>query len=535
MREYIRLQLKLKWGYNRNNDKKSAIMTILASLIAVAIVLALVWVLTFVLRSSLDVSAKRLCVLYLTVIMAGLTVVAVGMQIKRLYKPADLLITARFPLTPFRLFVSGLLLNYIDLCIYSTVLLLPVAVVFGVAMQCFTFLYALGILLGVILMPLIPFALSVLIAIPVVYVMNFLEKYDVVRLILFIAFLVGCFFLYNYILTVLAQFFIHRNWETGTLEIWDRLLVALDSYYNPAYYLGNVMFFDNFWLGFGVLIGAAVVLTAGGVALARIVCDKLRLKALEEGIGVRRRKSDIDSYGSARAIFRFTFNEILRNKTYFYFYLGVAISTPVMVFFCDRLVEMVGRAQVGDGINFGAAMLTLSVFMAMICSFAASVLSVDGKTLYISKLVPVPYRKQLMIKSLLYVGVGVVALAISTIVMGSLGFVNALEMTVLLITQLLFTVGLVFNGINLNLANPNLKPKANGEVEEINITYMLLIGFVIAAILGATSLIFPLVYKESGGAAWAYAIAVGAAFIYAAVNTLVFWFTAEKMYRKIEI
>ena len=50
-------------------------------------------------------------------------------------------------------------------------------------------------------------------------------------------------------------------------------------------------------------------------------------------------------------------------------------------------------------------------------------------------------------------------------------------------SQLVLTVGFVFNGIDLNLANPNLKPKANGEAEEINITYMLLIGLAIAAIL----------------------------------------------------
>ncbi len=533
MREYLKLQLKLKWGYNRNNDKKSAVMTVLASLIAVVIVLALVWALTFVLRASLAVSAKRLCVMYLTAVMAGLTVAAVGMQVRRLYRPGDLTITARFPLTPFQIFVSGLLLNYIDLSIYSTVLLLPVMIMFGVAMQCFTALYVLGILLGILLMPLIPFALSVLIAIPVVYVTNFLERYDAVRLVLFIAFLVGCFFLYDRILTDLAGFFIHRDWETGTLEIWDKVLAGLDSYYNPAYYLGNVMFFERFWLGLGVLLGAGVVLTAAGVVLARIVCGRLRIKALEGGFGARRRKSAIDGYGSTRAIFRYSLKEILRNKTYFYFYLGVAISTPVMVFFCNRLVELVGEAQIGSGVNFGAAMLTLSVFMAMICSFSASVLSIEGKTAYISKLVPVPYRRQLTVKGLLYVGVGIVALAISTIVMGSLGFVNASEMAVLIITQLLFSVGLVFNGINLNLGNPNLKPKANGEVEEINITYMLLIGFAIAAILGAAALIFP--RTAEGGAAWAYGITVAVAFAYAVINALIFWFAAEKRYRKIEM
>ncbi len=533
MRDFIRLQLKLKWGFNRNNSKNNAIMTAIAAFFAVAIILALVWGLSFVLNQSLQVTAKVLSGLFVTILMIGLTVVATGMQINRLYRPGDLHITARFPLSPFKVFVSYLIINYIDLTIYSVILLVPVMMVFGWAVHCITFVYVLGVLLGAILLPLLPFGLSVLIAIPVVYATTFLERYNIVRLILFIVFLVGCFLLYDYILTILASFFIHRNWETGTLEIWDKLLAGLDSYYNPAYYLGNVMFFERFWIGFGSLIGASIVLMAIGIALAKVTCDKLRRKALEGGFGAYQKRTAIDGYGSARAIFRFSFKKILQDKAYFYFYLGVAISTPVMVFFCDRLVGMVGEAQIGSGINFGAAMLTLSVFMAMISSFSASILSVDGKAFYISKLVPVPYRKQLAIKGLLYIAVGIVALAISTIVMGSLSFVNAAEIAVLVVTQLLFTVGLVFNGINLNLSNPNLKPKANGEVEEINITYMLLIGFAIAAVLGATTLIFPRLLES--GAAWAYGISVGIAIVYATVNMLVFWFTAEKMYRKIEM
>ncbi len=532
MGEFIRLQLKLKWGFNRNNNKASAIMTAVATLLAVAIALALVWALSYVLKTNVLVTAKRLSVLYITIIMLGLTVSATGMQMKRLYRPSDLLITARFPLSPFKLFVGYLVINYIDLCIYSAVLLLPVMIVFGIAMQCFTFVYFLGVLLGVILMPMIPFGLSIFLAIPMVYVNSLLEKHGIVRLILFILFLVGAFVLYYYLLTILAQFFIHRNWEEGTLEIWSKLLEALDGYYNPAYYLANVIFFERFGLGFGVTFGAGAVLSAGGIALARVVCNKFRADALDGGSSLSARRTGLDEYGDARAIFRYQFKEILRTKTYSYFYLGVAISTPVMVFFCNRLVTMVGEAQIGTGINFGASMIVVAVFMAMICSFTGTVLSVEGKNFYITKLVPVRYRKQLLIKGLLNIAVSAVALAISAIVLGALQFLTAVEMVVLVVTQLILAVGLVFNGINLNLANPNLKPKANGEAEEINITYMLLIGLALAALIGAGSVIFPKILEN--GALAAYLTSVFVALAYTAVNTLVFWFTADKKYRKIE-
>ena len=532
--QFIRLQLKLKWGFNRNNDKTSAIMTAFASFLAVAAALALVVVLTFVLKTSLSVDIKKLSQLYLTVIMLGLTVVATGMQVNRLYKPGDLLITARFPLSPFKLFLSYLILNYIDLTIYSVILMLPIMVAYGVAAQCISVVYIIGVIFGALLLPMFPFALSVFLAIPIVYLGTFLQKYGAIRLVIFIAFLVGCFVLYYYILTALAKFFIHRDWETGTLEIWENLLNGLNGYYNPAYYLANVIFFKDFGIGFGGLIGASAVLTGAGVALASVVCTDIRTKALENGFGGYKRMSKIDDYSSTRAIFRYTFREILRTKTYSYFYLGVAISTPVMVFFCNRLVTMVGEAQIGKGINFGASILVISVFMAMICSFAATVLSVEGKKFYITKLVPVPYRKQLVIKSVLNVCVSLVALIISAIVMGALKFINGKEIAVLIVSQVLLAIGLVFNGVNMNLANPTLKPKANGETEEINITYMLLIGLVIAAGLGSASILFPRVYENNNGALWAYLFCVGVAFVYALVNVLVFVFTANKKYQKIE-
>ena len=107
-------------------------------------------------------------------------------------------------------------------------------------------------------------------------------------------------------------------------------------------------------------------------------------------------------------------------------------------------------------------------------------------------------------------------------------------MWVLIGTQFVLAAGLVFNGINMNLANPNLKPKANGEAEEINITYMLLIGLVLAAIIGAGCIILPRVYEENG-AMLAYMGAGAVAAVYMLINVVVFFCTANKKYRKIEV
>ncbi len=534
MFDFIRLQFKLKWGWNKNNSKGNAIMTSVAVLLAVAICLALVWGLSYVLRESLHVEPRQLSVMYITLLLIGLTIFATSMQISRLYRPADLKITARFPLSPFKIFVSNLILNYIDLTIYSAIFLVPMMLVFGWAMGCITASFVFGIILGVIFLPMIPFALSTLLAIPIMYISSLLKKYNVIQLIIFIIFLAGLFTLYYFVLTALAKFFINRNWEQGTLDIWRNLLTQLDKLYNPGYYLSGIIFFHKFWMSFGIIIGATIVLSAIGIVLAKFVYVHIRTKQLDSGDGAIRKTSKLDDYGSGFAILKHTLLDILHTKSYSYFYLGVAIATPVMVFFCDRLVSLVGTASIGSGINFGASILVVSVFMAMISSFSAIVLSIEGKNFYITKLVPVSYRKQMLVKSAINVAVSLGALLISVIVLAALQFISAIEILVLVICEVLFVIGAVFNGANINLSNPNIKPKANGEAEEINVTYMLLIGLVISALFGGLSIIFPKMYMANG--AWiTYLVIISIALIYALVNFLVFYFTVNKKYRKIEV
>ncbi len=531
MFDFIRLQLKLKWGLNRNNSKSNAFITSLVALVAIAIVLALVWGLSFVLQTSIAVTAKQLSVLYLTISMIGLTIVATSMQVKRLYRPADLTITSRFPLSPLKTFASALILNYIDLLIYSTILLVPMMLVFGFAMNCISVSYVFGIILGIIFFTVVPFALSIFLAIPIMYLGALLKKHNIISLVLFILFLVGLFVAYYFILNALAQFFIHRNWEIGTLEIWQNLINGLNAYYNPAFYIANIMFFDQFWIGLGATLGIGLVFITIGVLIAKNVYTKIRTKVLDGGEDVYKRFSQIDNLSGSQAILKHTLNEIIHTKTYSYFYLGVAIATPVMVFFCNRLANVVGTAQLGSGVTFGASMIVISVFMAMISSFAATILSIEGKRFYITKIIPVSYRKQLLVKGSVNVMVSLGVLLISSIVLVALQFINLTELAVLVSSQILFSIGLVFNGINLNLANPNLKPKANGEAEEINITFMLIIGLLMAALLGAGGLLLPKILPV----VYAYLIIIAAAFIYSIINILIFWFTVDKKYRKINI
>ena len=531
MKEFLRLQLKLKWGINRNNSKITAALMSVASILVVVTMLVLIYVLASMLINTLDIAAMQIAQLFLVIIEIALTVMAISMQVKRVYRPTDVHITSRFPISAFKIYISNLVLNYIDLAIYSFILIIPVMIVFGIAAKIISVTYILGIALGAFFAPLIPFAVSLLVSIPIAYVSLKLEHHNIISLIIFIVFLIGAFTLYNYVLTILADYFINSQMTEDTVDVWQSVLNVLGSPYNPLSYLANVIFFYDVWAGIGITIGTALVLGTVGIFISRPVYKSVNLKAREGDADYFRAQSKVDNYGPMLAQLRYGFKQIIRTKTYAYFYLGIAIATPVMVFFCNRLVIQVGQAQIGAIVNYGASLLVIAAFVAMISSFAGNVLTMEGKNFYLTKLIPVSYKNQLLIKGFLNFCVSVGALLISCIILASLKFISAGEMFILLGIQTVFAAGAVFNGLNLNLANPNLRIKVNGESDEINIIIMMLLGLVISALLGAGNIIAPFFMPS-----WAkHLITAGVVLIYAGINILIFFLTADKKYRSIEL
>ena len=326
-------------------------------------------------------------------------------------------------------------------------------------------------------------------------------------------------------------YFIYKN-VTDSGGVWEKVLSALASPFNLSEQIGRVILFEGLSAAAaaGIVVGASVLLSAAGVALAKPVYERVRRRLLESGERAFTRRSSVTDRGVFAAMFGHEFKEIVRTRVFAYFYLGVAVATPVMVFFCDRLVSDVGAAQLGEGVNFGASMLVIAAFMALINAFSAASLSREGEKFFITKLIPVPYRTQLLIKGLVNLIVSAGALVISVVVIVSLGFVTAAEAAVIAAAGLLLSCGFVLNGLNLNLANPSIRVRSDGGFNEANVTLMMVIGLFLSAAVGIAAIVLPFFIAE-----WlAYLAAAAVALLYAGANFVVFWFTAQKKYAAVE-
>ena len=409
MLAFIRMQMKLRWGRESGGDKKSLILSGVVAVVTVAVSLALIYVLTSVLGANVSSGDKSVLVLFITVIEIALIVSGIGMQIRWLYKPSDLKITAQFPLSPFKMFAANLVLVYINLQIYAAVLMIPVLTVASAALGIFGWKFALGLIVAAVLAPMVPFALSAVLSLPVMYMLSVLENRNIIKLAIFVVVLAGFFVLYNFVLTFLADYFIYKN-VTDSGGVWENV------------------------------------------------------------------------------------------------------------------------PQLGEGVNFGASMLVIAAFMALINAFSAASLSREGEKFFITKLIPVPYRTQLLIKGLVNLIVSAGALVISVVVIVSLGFVTAAEAAVIAAAGLLLSCGFVLNGLNLNLANPSIRVRSDGGFNEANVTLMMVIGLFLSAAVGIAAIVLPFFIAE-----WlAYLAAAAVALLYAGANFAVFWLTAQKKYAAVE-
>lgn len=528
---YLRLHFRLQFGRDKKADKKSVVITALMGIAACVVVLFLAKYFFDVINTQFSsISPRDFAVAVMTIVEVVLIVFGVSLEIKFFLRPQDVHISARFPMSSLSLFVSQLLIVYIYLWGLSFVGLLPLMLIFGWSAGILSGAFVGWLVLAMFFAPMIPFAVATILVVPTMFVLNLLNNQNVVKLIIFLIVLAGLFVLYSFVLNFLAEYYIHQRIDSKTQDAVVLFVQSLNNGWNFFVYPNNILFGVDVLKSIGIILSITVVLLSAGIGIAIPVYSRVRESVLEGRRGIFSKKTKISSNNAFWAIFRKEFKQIIRTHTYSYFYLGIAITTPVMVFLTNNVLQKIGEAQIGSGVAFGVSILVVLAFMSMINSFAASSISREGRQFYITKIVPVDPHTQLLSKGLLNVFVSLGALLVSVIILCAMKFIAVVEGVVVFFVGLIMAFGIIFCGFNLNLRNPSLSVGANGEGSQTNGTILMFLGFLLSAIIGVLSIVmaFFVEYK------YIYLIIVFLALIYAAINVLVFFLSANKKYSRIE-
>lgn len=528
---YIGMHFKLLLRADKNVDKKSRVMTSLLGAIVVVVGLALCYLMFDVISGQFltKISPKEFSVLWYTVLGVVLLVIGISMELKLYLNAKDLKLIARLPMSPLSQFVAHLIIVFVYMLCVSIFATMSVMCIYGLKMDLLSVAYVLRVLLSAIFAPIVPFGIATLLVVPTMYFVVSLQNHNVLKLIIFLIIIAGVFVLYSILLNFLAEYYIHQKVDIGAQTKLVSLIVSLGNGWNFFSYLSAIAFGEGLWAGMGIILSSGLVLLGLGILIAIPIYDRIRLQTIEGKKKIFFRASKISEDSPFWAIFKKEIKEIIRTTGYSYFYLGVAIVTPIMVYLTNSLIGKVGKAQMGGSIAFGVSLLVVLAFVSMINSFAGSAISREGKQFYITKIAPVDFRAQLLAKGLVNFVVSIFAVIVSLIVLCSLKFITIIEGLVVLGSALLLTIGSIFNGFIINVSKPNIK-SGDGDESQSNALTVMLLGILITAIDGILGIY--LSFFISVG--YTYLILLGITFLYAIINTILFLTLTTKRYQNIE-
>ncbi len=524
------MYFKLLLSTDKNVDKKSRIMTSVLGILSVIVGLALCYLVFDVISGQFlsKFTPKEFSVLLYTVLGVVLLVVGISKELKFYLNAQDMQIVARLPMSPISQFVAHLIIVFIYLLAISVVCTMSVMCIFGAKLGILNVGYVFKVFLSSVFAPLVPFAIATLLVVPTMYVVVSLQNHNIIKLIIFLMAIAGLFAVYSLLLNFLAEYYIHQKVDVKYQDGLIGIILSLSNGWNFFSYLSNIAFGEKLWAGMGIILLAFIVVLSLGILIAVPIYDRIRLQTLEGKKKIFSKTCKITGDRPFTAIFKKEIKEIIRTTGYSYFYLGIAIVTPIMVYLTNSLIEKVGKAQMGGSIALGVSVLVVLAFVSMINSFAGSVISRENKQFYITKIVPVDPRVGLLAKGLVNFIVSIFAIVVGLVVLCAKQYVTIAEGFVVLGSALLFTMGVILNGFNINVSKPNIN-SGDGESQSNTMSTMLM-GLLITATEGFLG-IYLSFFVNVG---ITYAVLLGISLVYAVINTLVFVFKSKKKYLKIE-
>ena len=437
----------------------------------------------------------------------------------------------KLPLNGKMIFFAKITYLFIYEFIFSTFLTLPVFILFGVKTIQSTMFYVM-LLPNAIFFPIIPFLVGVLLSVPAMYVVGFLKNKFVVMLFLYILFVAVGFTLYTYALKFIMEI-LNTNDISSILQtqvIMDIKFIS-NILYLPLLFKNSLLLY-RFWPSAIINITIVLVLFVVVMYFANQAYLKILLSNVENDTNTYKHKSQIKDRKIARALFFREFVTIFRSVNYSFQYLTIIITTPLMVFFSSQIASSIGVGQVGQGILPGITILVLLMFLSMGTSFAATSITREGGNFFHTKIIPVSFTKQIVVKFLLYVIVSVPSILISCLVLSFAGFLSYQSSMLIALAVCLIIIGSISSSILLDIRKPQFMFLDGKEVTNTNanINTSISIGFLIAILMGIGAIVVSMFVSISA----IYLVLYGFGVPYCLIEVFRLFFKLEKRYRSIE-
>lgn len=535
MSQFITL-LKLEFLTKRNRTGKGAkifpriikwlILVLGAGIIGGVVLFAFNSVIKTCLKADIG---EEFLIFFIFIVQLAQLLFGLSLTTKTLYfgQDDDLM---KLPIKGITIFLSKVAYLYIKEFFFSFVIGVPVFIEYGILSGQGTLFYCMLPIVSVLL-SLIPFLIALVLSVPAMYVVGYLKNKFIVMLVMYIVIVAVGFFLYSSVLKFILAV-LQSNDASAVFS--STLVVGIKSVANFLYL---PILTKNILLGYRIfeslLISFTLCLLMGTVILyiANKIYLKILLKNSEENHSFSK-KIKIKDRSVSKALFFREFLTIFRSVNYSFQYLTIVITTPLMVYFSNSIASNIGVESIGKGVLPGISVLVLIMFLTMGTSFAATSITREGGNFFHTKLIPVPYKKQVFVKFMLYVMVAIPSVLVSCFTLAIFNFLSYLDAFLIALAVMFVIVGNVSSSISLDIRRPQFMYLDGKEVTQAtkNVSQTLSQGFIIAAIMGVGGVVVSMIF----GIPSLYLVLFGFSVPYIAVEVFRLFFKIEDRYRRIE-
>ncbi len=543
----LKMEFRGKFGLGKSPSRKAwgvfALNLVFDAIIYCVYVLATYFVSSMILRGSVPMRYEFLVVATVASMLVQLFT-CTGNIIKTLFYDVDNELLLRFPIDGMELYMAKATFVFINNLIVSFLFTLPLYVFYGVFTGANVGYYFIGIVISIFI-SFIPFFIANIIAVPVMYLNNHLQNKFGLKLALTIILLVAAFSIYMLLLRGILEYYQTANANVLFSEEFLLKVKSIASSFIPASWFANILYGEK--VGLSVLF--SILITAGIGALSLALSWRsyynILLKSLERGreaFTKKRVKNTVKS--QFRTVFDTELKVIFRSFNYSFQYLAMAIAAPFMVYFCNNLAVAVGDAAVGGAIIPGLTLMVVLIFDTIIVSFASTTISRNGATFYLTKIMPIPYKLQMLAKMTLYFMVAASSSLLSCLVTWAAfggekygNFMGFVDVVGIFFISAFIIISQSCVAILSDMKKPVFDVNGEGELTNPskNVSNSIILGIAIAVIYGLIAMVFS--YLPMGamdmGIRGIYLILNGVSLVIAAITVTVLFLTVDKKYDRI--
>ena len=489
--------------------KMKAFIWFLKICITVAVTAVILFLLSF-LRKTFQVSpSKDMFVSFIFVTQIITLFSCMSSMISILYTSKDNTMLLAFPCTYGEIFLSRIVVYTVEELKKSLYFLVPILLAFG--LQGGGTSYWLLVIPTWFMLCLYPVLIGALLSIPLIYIKRFLERHVGIYAVFVIGLIVGAFagvtILLNKLPDPLRLVAIYGEF-IAKLEGWFASMRSVSLWYS---FIGSALFGEKIYVYFPIAIAIFLAFAVVCFMIARPFYFKAVSSTVEAGRTKRHKHRKHRVNNLFLTFFRKELKLFFRNSQSVNSAVITILMFPFISYVFNFILLVINKNALGDFMSIAFnVMITLSVLSANNAQ-ASSAISSEGNEFAVLKTAPSNTAVICWAKIAVTTLVNFVAIAVTFIMLTFTTNLTTTDLILMVMLLVVITMGHIMWSFQLDINNPRIleyAQKGNHVVDNVNIGKSIVIGFLIATLTGALSLLLLLDSTKASGWIRLYAIAI---------------------------